>query len=487
MYSTKSDRELGSFELLLWIVSLAFLSVGARNFENGLSIDGPLYATIARNIISTGEWFKLDSWVPDFAPAFAEHTHLGFWTLAFFAKVVGPWDWALRIPGHIFYVLFLFAFFRFIKSIVSEKTAVVSVIYLWTLPVFSNYFSNTYLDPGCLFYGFLSFYFLFKGATDFKRSDLLAGALSGLFLALVVLQKGLTVLGFGLPLAYASYFFLKNRGLLRTTLSYLALFLVFGLVLFWYYSSVQKSQDPDFFQRYFDRQFYNRFAQTTSVANLFSSRFWSRLVSDSHFISIAGLGWILIGLFFTKAKGWSHQIGIPFVFLASFILLYAPTQRIGLQYWMMIVPWIAWATGAALSKFIPWNPTSMVRFTGKLSLILVALIQYLPFRTHRTLENESAAAIRKFKALSLVNLQIIDDVPDLLHFVTGCTYAWYGNTPVEYSSLENPILPKPSPNTALILRKPEAFRIEAAKNAGWCLYESYPKETLMLHCSTAKH
>ncbi len=103
------------FRLLVWIASLAFLSVGARNFEPGLSVDGPLYCTIARNIVRTGEWFYLYGGVPDFVP-YAEHPHLGFWGLALWFKLFPMEDWAARIPGHLFYIGFLTLLFLFVRN-----------------------------------------------------------------------------------------------------------------------------------------------------------------------------------------------------------------------------------------------------------------------------------------------------------------------------------------------------------------------------------
>jgi 4-amino-4-deoxy-L-arabinose transferase-like glycosyltransferase len=90
----------------IWILTLAMLSVGARNFELGLSMDAPLYATIARNIARHGDWFRLATTIPEFHP-FAEHPHLGFWLLALVFKVLPIADWSARVAGHVFYVAFL--------------------------------------------------------------------------------------------------------------------------------------------------------------------------------------------------------------------------------------------------------------------------------------------------------------------------------------------------------------------------------------------
>lgn len=48
---------------LLWVLALATVCVAVKNGEDGLSTDAPLYATIARQIVRTGDWLTLDGWV----------------------------------------------------------------------------------------------------------------------------------------------------------------------------------------------------------------------------------------------------------------------------------------------------------------------------------------------------------------------------------------------------------------------------------------
>ena len=74
-------------QAFVWILCLAAVSVGLKNFEPGISIDGPIFATVARNIARTGEWWLLDCSVPDLVP-FAVHPHLGFWILAAVFKIL---------------------------------------------------------------------------------------------------------------------------------------------------------------------------------------------------------------------------------------------------------------------------------------------------------------------------------------------------------------------------------------------------------------
>ena len=127
-------------EIFLWLVILSFVSVGLRNFEEGLSSDAPFYATVARNIVKSGDWLRMSTSVPGFDPYYVEHPHLGYWVLAGVFKFLPISDWAARVPGHIFYVLFLFVYFLWIRKRFSEKTAFWSVILLWSFYRFFQLF-----------------------------------------------------------------------------------------------------------------------------------------------------------------------------------------------------------------------------------------------------------------------------------------------------------------------------------------------------------
>ncbi len=458
------------------------MSVGARNFERGLSVDGPLYGTIARNIALSQEWFRLDASVPDFQP-FSEHPHLGFWTLATLFKYLPIDDWSARIPGHVFYIIFLFIFFKFLRKYRDEKSATVAVLLLWIWPGFSNYFSNTYLDPGCLVFGFLSFYYFWNAAEDFKRSHLVSAAIAGVFLALAFMQKGLTALGFGLPLFLSVLRHFKLRGALRTALSLFCFFLVFLAVMGFYIHSIQTSADPEFLNRYWARQFTNRFSQQASFLNILDLNFWYSLLKSTHFIAIASVYFIFKNIVFLGPRRWNADFLIPGSFFLSFVLLYAPAQRHGAQYWIMLMPWLAWMSAIEISKWVLFQVSTIVRFSTFLSLSLVCLVQYGPFRTHKSLENESTPIVRNFSDRGLIREQIIDDVSENLTFITTSKYAWYGNTKILLQNRENPPFEKPHLQRALVMRNPSNERIAAVKKQGWCLYQNFVLETLFLDCS----
>ncbi len=136
------QRGIQSQKLFYWVLALACCAVGIKNFEIGLKIDGLLYSAISRTIARTGEWFLLSANTSDFQP-FAEHPHLGFWTQALVFKLLPAADWSARIPGHLYYVAFLFLFFRFVEKVSqSTKQATLACLILWSFGSFSNFFSD---------------------------------------------------------------------------------------------------------------------------------------------------------------------------------------------------------------------------------------------------------------------------------------------------------------------------------------------------------
>src|SRR3989338_5892235 len=116
--------------IALWIFSLSILSVGTRNFEQGITLDGPFYATIAQNIAKSGDWFTLNPSIPDLNP-FYGNPHLGFWVFALWLKVFPAADWALRAVNHIYYVLFLNCLFFYVRRRSGTLCATMTITLLW--------------------------------------------------------------------------------------------------------------------------------------------------------------------------------------------------------------------------------------------------------------------------------------------------------------------------------------------------------------------
>jgi 4-amino-4-deoxy-L-arabinose transferase-like glycosyltransferase len=474
--------------VLLWIACLAILSVGARNFELGLSTDGPLYAAIARRIADTGEWFRMYGGVPDFDP-FAEHPHLGFWVLAVFFKILPAADWAARIPGHLFYVGFLLLFFNFVRKQSGERAAVVTVLLLWIWPAFSNWFSNAYLDPGALFFGLLSIT-LFAKALEKNAWSWSIGA--GLALGFCALYKGLTVLGFGPGLAYLALAHSFKRDPINRMRNPQQAITQAGVVLaFWFgvmaiYSyAVSKSSVPDFLSIYFDRQWSGRFAQQSSFGGLVGGRFWWIFLKCTHFLLPLVFWPLLKGLGGVRVK-------LPFVLLVSFTIMFSTSGVFeksgpnGSQYLLYLLPWVAWLIGQGVAETFEFPHDLLMYVTQRFAIVAVLVIQYLPLSTHKSEPPEMRKAATKLykEGYRRLYVDVSAGNPAYVDFVGYSQYPWYTRLDVLYpakSTVDGP----PDTETLYYLvgrgqkRDQKRLMLEAS---GWCRNSEWDTGTLYAPC-----
>ena len=395
--------------ILIWVISLAFLSVGLRNFEKGLNIDAPLYASIARNIADGSSAWALEDSIPEFEPYFAEHPHLGFWIMSAFLRILPDEDWAIRVPSHLFYILFLLLLFYWIRQKTqNDFYATIAVVALWTFPRFSNFHSTAYLDPYCLLFGSLSVYLFDRLSVNNLSVNKIAKSalLSGLFLAAAFMSKGLTALAFGPVLAYLTI----TRKMWKEAIVCLAgTFLVLGI----YYVACSVSAAPDFFEVYFSRQWSGRFSQSMDFSKVFSSKYFSQFFKESNYVIVLGGLWLCFQFLRNKlkktniliaknsslkaAKEFFLTIDIPVILFASFWAMYAPNGRIGLQYWLMLLPWVAWIFGGMVAFGGKFNDGAGVRRITKIaSIVLVCLLQYIPFRAHYSYIPEGSLELKHF-------------------------------------------------------------------------------------------
>ncbi|NCN42592.1 hypothetical protein GW916_15245 [bacterium] len=437
--SSQLHRRLGNAEspisdakALLWIICLAFVSVGARNFEDGLSLDAPLYASIARNIARTGEWFFMYGNVPDFVP-FAEHTHFGFWLQALIFKVLPAADWSVRILGHLSYVINLFLVFKIAKYFFNQTTAVISVLLLWSWAVFSNFHSTFYLDGPTLSFGLGFLYFYYKALYSQKKKTMGYAALAGTLLGLAALTKGLTFLVFG-PTAAAIFLstidfkrpnkskILKHLGLSGLTLAAL------GICLALYYAAIKNSSVPNFLEIYHQRQFENRFQQAWNWSMLWDFGFWKRLARDTHWLTL----FLPLALFRVRKH---PPTWIIFTFFATGLMMYAPASRIGGQYWLILMPPLAILLSGAFSTS-KWgsniSPAKWTKNTQIIAVAIVLLIQYLPFRTHVSRYPDVTPFTDELKKAGSINHLLVSGPSKALTFITLSPFGWYPDLPVNY-------------------------------------------------------
>jgi len=428
------------FSLLGWIFALAFLAVGLRNFEAGLSMDGPLYATIARNLAQSqsGSWFRLTTSIPEFQPFFAEHPHLGFWVLAAVFEILPAADWSARIPSHLFYVLFLLLIYSWIAELSrSRRAGALAVVLIWAFPILSNFFSNAYLDPQALVLGTFAVYALERAIRP--QAAWPWALFSGLALAGSALTKGFTVLGFGPAMA----FLVVNRfaGLRREALSAAIVCLTSSLAILLIYALLlSRSEVPAFLDTYVTRQWSQRFAVSSDGLRLLDPFFYKELARETHWLLVVIPVWLWIR---KRSFPSGDAAKIPLILLASFVLMYVPAGRVGHQYWLMLLPWAAWWLALALDSILPasWSEVRFRKVTMTVSIVLVVVLQYFPFRVYRSrvpsLAPEIAVTARRIGDEAAGARLWIEDLRVKDPFIRSGTWAWYTGLPVDYFSRES--------------------------------------------------
>ncbi|MBI1859577.1 MAG: glycosyltransferase family 39 protein [Deltaproteobacteria bacterium] len=406
-------------QVVVWILLLAVVAVGLRNFERGMSSDAPLYASIARNIVQSHNWLDLESGIGDFHP-YVEHPHLGYWVLAAVFSVLPAEDWSARIPGCLFYVLTQGLLFFFIRKRFSEKAAVWTVLLLWSWSRYSNFFSNVYLDPGCVFFGLLAVVMM-----NFRRP-----ALSGLALAFSILYKGLAGMGFVPVLVWVCATRVKEKRV-RAAAKFL---LAFAAPHFVYWLVLQRSHTPNFLELYWERQMTHRFLELVVITKLISWRGWGELMQDTYYLLL------LVPLAFFLSKNRRGLI-VPGILLVVYCLLFAKSNLSGEQYWLAVMPWVAWILADGLFARIPWEPERVRKVTGAFAVIAIFWVQYIPFNMHRLPVPEEVKEIQRRSGGPLVLMVPRGDI----EFLHASRLAWYANVKVLYHrDKEKPLVVVPS-------------------------------------------
>jgi len=453
------------FKILFWLLALSFLSVGLKNFEIGLNNDGPLYSAISRNIITSGDWFSLDGWVPEFRN-YAEHPHLGFWFIAAVFKILPITDSSARIPGHLFFVFFLLFYYGLIKRLSSEKSAVWAILILIVWRSFSNCFSSVFLDPGLLALVTAGLFIFDKALVENRKVWHL---LSGICLGTALLIKGLAIAQY-LPV-FLSFYLLRRR---QTKLYYLIFFVLgFLSVVIPYISLTVLNCKFPFFQTYWQRQVAQRVAKTYSFKELLNLNLWSLLLKETYFLAL-----LVPFSLFQRNKSWGYWIS--FLLAISFFLFYSPNFAYGAQYWLHLFPWLAWMIAESYLSKLPIKSESLIRTTTIFSIFAVWFVQYSSISIHHTTGTEELRIKEIAEQQNIKGLLI--DMPKK-DFIPVSRYVWYVNLPAYYSS--DSVSPEIIKTAGyLLFRSHSNFqeRQHELINSGWCLRAEFPSTQLLTKC-----
>jgi 4-amino-4-deoxy-L-arabinose transferase-like glycosyltransferase len=305
---------------LILFATLAATGLGLLR-QGGLSLDGPLYACIARHVAS-GDLFVLKSGVPPFE-VFHEHPHLYFWLAGIFVKIFGPIDASLRLLAMCCYAGTLVFSYRLLQHASRGSAFIVFLLLLMAMTNFGTWHMNAYIDPLMLMLAIASLDAALRGRAT----------LCGVLGALVLMTKGLAALAVGPAILMALLMSAQGKQqsivktLLSSALACTAVLLAYALVLHF--------AAPTFLVDYWS-------AQGARSQGLWSSfgflrfEFWRVLM-----IQTLAMFLCVLWLFKDRSSlGWAVML-----WSLSFVLMLSGVWRVGAQYFLPLM-WVAAMAGA---------------------------------------------------------------------------------------------------------------------------------------------
>jgi 4-amino-4-deoxy-L-arabinose transferase-like glycosyltransferase len=464
-------RRLASLPTILWILALSVVAVGYQFFLPGLSGDSPLYASVARGMLASGDFFGMRSGLPEFR-SFAEHPHLGFWVSALFFRIFGVADWSYRIAGQLFYFGSLVVVWRIVARAYGGERAVFAVLMLWLWPRYAQFFANAYLDAGFIFFA-LCAYDLW--AARGKNSALL----TGFALGAALLYKGTVGLALGPIFLFAV---LESRRW-RETPGLIAGMLV---PLVAYLGSLELSGNGDFVGQYLSS--VSRRGSALSLDRFFALRTYTSLVGDTLGLVVAVPVAALIA-----GRATVRLFPFAWVWVAVFFVGYAATGRVGFQYWTTLMPAIAMGLAAMIPDGAWLRRSSQLRGASfLLALALIPLTQAWP----RSLRGAPGAFAEHLVALnreSPRDLLFMDRGRPLIEdFSSTGALLWYSGIGEARYVQPGEARPVPSQSSVYVLARGDDSdeRLDIRKRAlsvmGWCEDFSSENSNLSLWLSCAR-
>ena len=164
--------------LISILILVSFFSLFFIDNHSLVAHDESLYATRAKLIIDTNNWFT------PFEKA--HHKTIGsYWLIALSFKIFGISEFSARLPSYIFSILSTFVLFKILKDISNWKIGIISIFTLSSSFLWFSY--GRYCGPDTLyiFFNLLSVLYLLK-TNNFLKENIKNKylSLSGLFLSL---------------------------------------------------------------------------------------------------------------------------------------------------------------------------------------------------------------------------------------------------------------------------------------------------------------
>jgi hypothetical protein len=183
---------------------------------------------------------------------------------------------------------------------------------------------------------------------------------------------------------------------------------------------------------------------------------------------------------------------LPIVLLVSFILMYVPADRIGHQYWIMLLPWAAWWLALALDKLLPssWTELKFRRATFVISASLVVVLQFVPFQVFKPRVPPLAREIHEvWKNERFPHTVWIEAYHEKDPFIRSSLWAWYTGLGVGYVSRDDLRSGARSIDKGDVVvleglpEGPDRIRLsEELKQQGLCVGKSTNEAVYWVHC-----
>ncbi len=325
------------------------------------SWDEGWYASIARNIVKTGDWFHL-MW--NGKPYF-DHPPLGFWLMAVSYKIFGINEFSTRLPSAMAGIGSIFFLYKLGKSLFKNKSVgLAAALILGTCVWYVIRVRSGNLDSIFVFFFILTVYFSQKSAKDFRFFPLV-----GLSFASLMLSK--TLVGItAIPLIL----FLIFPQLLKTKknigLFLLGIGLFFLLAIPWYV--VMKNTYSNFINQHFfviglREKKASIFFHFVNITQVF---FYLHMgVRKWYYLWIGGVAILLATLKFRRRE-------VFFVLLWNVIILYPFLTSEKTELWHLIPVYIPLALVISCGLFVVFKRVPLFFY---LFILLIVGLQVKTF------------------------------------------------------------------------------------------------------------
>jgi 4-amino-4-deoxy-L-arabinose transferase-like glycosyltransferase len=233
--------------ILALIFLFSFLFFYRLDYNTLVSWDEAWYASIARDILKSGNWIDTSF----NGKPFYDHPPLGFWLMALSYKIFGINEFSARFPSAFLGLLtIILVFFIFRKLFKNDYIAFVSSLILGTSVWYILRVRSGNLDSILLFFYALTVYFSLKAKDNFFWFILTGIAFGFLVLSKTLVGISAIFLIFLINFQNFLKLFSSKKNFLNNFLIILVSFILFFLIVSpWYKFHLEKY--PEFFYHHF--------------------------------------------------------------------------------------------------------------------------------------------------------------------------------------------------------------------------------------------